>query len=514
MNGILSHFNNLKAWNNYAPDEIPRRSYYAEVNKSAFADDLQVSLTTILDTLARQDQINLLLLSTYSYLCISNPQIDMELQEILGTIRTRMGIDKLNPMQEAAISSPSPDVVILSPTGSGKTLAFAAMMLSTLKKPCGEVQGVVIAPSRELVMQIFRIIRELAAGYKAVALYGGHSMADEKNSLSPVPDILVATPGRLLDHVMRKQIDLYTTQVLILDEYDKSLELGFQDEMKKLLRVMPRRQRTILTSATRLAEVPEFLKLGQVATIDCLEQSADPRSRMQIVEVESPTKDKLETLTDLMRSLPDGRVIIFVNHRESADRVYRHLKNAGLPVGLYHGALEQNDREKAVDLLNNGSTPILVSTDLGARGLDIDSVSAIVHYHMPLSQETWTHRNGRTARVDATGTVYVIASESDTIPDYIVFDRAYSPTGRSDNPIHASVATLYFNAGKKEKISRGDIAGFIIKQGGVDPAGVGRIVVRDHNAIAAVPVDVADELAQHLSAQKLKGKKVRVSVIR
>ncbi|WP_295728020.1 DEAD/DEAH box helicase [uncultured Muribaculum sp.] len=438
----------------------------------------------------------------------------MELQEILAAIRTRMGINKLNPMQEAAISSPSSDVVILSPTGSGKTLAFTAMMLSTLQKPYGEIQGVVVAPSRELVMQIFRIVRELASGYKVVALYGGHSMIDEKNSLSPMPDIVVATPGRLLDHVMRKQIDLYTTRVLVLDEYDKSLELGFHDEMKKLLRVMPRRERTILTSATRLTDIPEFLKLGQTATIDCLEKSADLRSRMQIVEVESPSKDKLDTLTDLMRSLPDGRVIIFVNHRESADRVYRHLKGAGLPVGLYHGALEQNDREKAVDLLNNGSTPVLVSTDLGARGLDIDSVSAIVHYHMPLSQETWTHRNGRTARVDATGTVYVLASESDTIPDYIVFDRSYSPTGHSDNPIRASAETLYFNAGKKEKISKGDIAGFIIKQGGVDPAGVGRIVVRDHNAIAAVPAGMADGLAVRLSAQKLKGKKVRVSVMR
>lgn len=447
------------------------------------------------------------------YVILSRNQKNMKYQEIIENIRTRMGIDTLNPMQEAAMASRASDMMILSPTGSGKTIAFASAMMLSLQTPAAKLQGVVIAPSRELVMQIYRVVRELAVGYKVVALYGGHSMLDEKNSLTPVPDIIVATPGRLLDHIERKQIDLYTTRILVLDEYDKSLELGFHDEMKKVIRTMPNRARTILTSATRLDELPGFMKLDKMEIINYLNNADAPRSRMQIVDVESPSRDKLETLTDLLHSLPDGRVIVFVNHRESADRVYRHLHDAGLPVGIYHGALDQNDREKAVDLLNNGSTPILVSTDLGARGLDIDSVSGIVHYHMPLSQEVWTHRNGRTARVDSTGTIYVISSEADTIPDYIVFDRSYSPTGHSDNPIHASSATLYFNAGKKEKISRGDIAGYIIKQGGVDASMVGRIVVRDHSAIAAVPVDDADGLVRRLSSQKLKGKKVRVSII-
>lgn len=438
----------------------------------------------------------------------------MKIQEILSNINRRMGIEKLNAMQEAAIAAKAPNVALISPTGSGKTVAFCAMMMSSIGAPAGKVQGVVMAPSRELVMQIARVVKEIATGYKVVALYGGHSMLDEKNSLQPVPDIVVATPGRLLDHIQRKQIDLYTTRVLVLDEYDKSLELGFHDEMKKIVRTMPNRARTILTSATRLDEMPEFLKLSSLETIDRLDNGQSPRSRMQIVEIESPSRDKLETLADLLRSLPDGRVIVFVNHRESVERVYNFLRSKGLPAGMYHGALDQPDREKAVDLLNNGTTPILVSTDLGARGLDIDSVSAIVHYHMPLTQETWTHRNGRTARVDATGTIYVLTSEGDNIPEYVTFDRSYVPTGQNDNPIRATKATLYFNAGKKEKISRGDIAGFIMKQGGVEPSQVGLIVVRDHSAIAAVPADDADRLVKLLSSQKLKGKKVRVSILR
>lgn len=438
----------------------------------------------------------------------------MKLSLILDNIASRLGIAELNPMQKRVTESTSANTLLLSPTGSGKTIAFTIAMLRALGKPSGEVKAVVIAPSRELVMQIYRVVREIATGYKTVALYGGHPMADEKNSLTPAPDIIVATPGRLLDHINRKHVDLYTTKVLVLDEYDKSLELGFHDEMRKVIRTMPNLSRIILTSATRLVDMPDFLNMSSPEVIDFLEQGQKPRERTAIVEVESPARDKIDTLIDLLKSLNNGKVIIFVNHRESAVRVFDHLKKAGLPVGLYHGALDQPDREKAIDLLNNGTTPILVSTDLGARGLDIDSVHSIIHYHLPLTEETWTHRNGRTARVDASGTVYVITSEADNLPEYITFDRSYSPTGTSTDPIKASTATIYFNAGKKEKISRGDIAGFLIKQGGMKPESIGRIIVKDHSALAAVPAAEAAALLSRIAPEKLKGKRVRTSLLR
>lgn len=436
----------------------------------------------------------------------------MKQSVILENISSRLGIAELNPMQRELMSSQAHDVVLLSPTGSGKTVAFTISMLQALGKPKGEVQAVVIAPSRELVMQIYRVVREVATGYKTVALYGGHSMTDEKNSLTPVPDIVIATPGRLLDHLNRKLLDLYNTKVLVLDEYDKSLELGFHDEMRKILRLMPNLSRTVLTSATPLSDrLPEFMKVKNPVVMDFLSSVAKPRTRMSVVRVESPAKDKVDTLVDLLKSLPNGRVIVFVNHRESATRLYDHLKKAGLPVGIYHGALDQNDREKAVDLLNNGTTPVLVSTDLGARGLDIEEVKSIIHYHMPLTKETWTHRNGRTARVDATGTIYVITSEADNIPDYVTFDRSYVPTGTSADPIHADCATLYFSAGRKERISRGDIAGFLMKTGGLAADEVGRIIVRDHSAIAAVPADKADSVLRTVATEKIKGKRVKIS---
>lgn len=438
----------------------------------------------------------------------------MKQSVILRNRESRMGIKSLNDMQKRVADATARDITLLSPTGSGKTLAFAIKLLGALREPSGKVQAVVIAPSRELVMQIFDVIRPLAVGYKVACFYGGHSMMDEKRTLSVVPDVIVATPGRLLDHVNRKQVDLYTTRILVLDEYDKSLELGFHDEMKKVVRTMPSLSHRILTSATRLAEFPEWLRMDKPAVIDCLGGVTETRRRLQVVEVESPSRDKVDMLIELMCSLDNGRVIVFVNHRESAERVHEHLRKAGLPAGLYHGGLEQIDREKAVDLLNNGTTPILVSTDLGSRGLDIDDVQAVVHYHLPVSAEAWTHRNGRTARVDATGTVYVITSEADSIPEFVEFDRSYVPTGRNENPIRSSVATLYFNSGKREKVSRGDILGYLVNQGNLDAKQIGRIVVKDHSALAAIPREYAGTILATLKGAKLKGKSVRVSLLK
>lgn len=419
-----------------------------------------------------------------------------------------MGITELNDMQRKMIDARQSNVNLLAPTGSGKTVAFTTAMLMSLKQQQAAPEAVVLAPSRELALQTSRVIRELAAGLKVTILYGGHSMADEKNSLQPTPDIIVATPGRLIDHINQRNIDVYTTSVLVLDEYDKALDLGFADQIKKIVRQMPNLRRTFLISATRLADIPEFMASHEGIEIDCLNEQ---KPQLQIVEVDSPQTDKLQTLADLLNSLTNQRVLIFVNHRDSAERIFKFLKAQKLPVGLYHGGLEQNVREKAVDLLNNGTTPILVSTDLGARGLDIDNIGSVIHYHLPVNRETWTHRNGRTARQDAQGTVYVILSDSDSTPEFISFDRKYSPTGKSDNPISSDIATLYFNAGKKEKISRGDIAGFLIKQGGLQPGEIGQILVRDHNAIAAVPHAKLSELTRKLSTEKIKGKRVKIT---
>lgn len=440
----------------------------------------------------------------------------MKYAQIIENVKQRLGIEQLNAMQQEIVKTSASQILLLSPTGSGKTVAFAIALLRSLTAPWGKVQAVVIAPSRELVTQIAEVIRPIATGYKTVACYGGHSMLDESRSLVPtVPDIIVSTPGRLLDHLNRGNVDLTGVNTLILDEYDKALDLGFHDEMRKVVRPMRSLLLTILTSATQLVEMPSFVKFNNPKILDYTDKTEAPRSRMQVVNVPSPVRDKLQSAQDLLSSLPNGKVILFVNHRESATRVYDFLRQSRLPVGVYHGGLEQIDREKAIDLLNNGTTPILVSTDLASRGLDIDQVQAVVHYHMPPSLESWTHRNGRTARMGADGTIYVITAEGENIPEYIDFDREYVPTGeKNENSIKSDVSTLHFNAGKKEKISRGDVVGFVINKGGLEPSQVGKIVVKDHCVLVAVPRTKADDVLQALTAHKIKNKRVRITKIK
>lgn len=436
----------------------------------------------------------------------------METKIILERLRERHNITALNEMQQLMAGTDASKLILLSPTGSGKTAAFAIRLLRFLQPSSGRVQAVIMAPARELVLQIADVIRPVAAGLKTVAFYGGHSMADEVNSMSVVPDIIVSTPGRLLDHIRRGTVDVGGVDALVLDEYDKSLELGFLDEMKRIAKRMRSLKMILLTSATPLAEMPDFIAMQGAEVVDF--SGKGERSRLQIAKVDSPERDKLATLADLLRSLPNGRALVFVNHRESAERVYGYLRREHFPVGLYHGGLEQRERQLAVDLLNNGTTPILVSTDLGARGLDIDDVNYVIHYHMPLSAESWTHRNGRTARMGASGTAYVITADEENIPEYVDWQRDYNPKSAAADGFRSDVATLYLNAGKKEKISRGDIVGYLIQKGGLTKEQVGKIVVNDHSAIVAVPRQMASQLVEILAPYKLKNTKVRISLLK
>lgn len=443
----------------------------------------------------------------------------METKTILERLRERHNITVLNEMQQRMASTDLREIVLLSPTGSGKTAAFTLRLLRFLGPSDGKVQAVVMAPSRELVIQIADVIRPVAAGLKTVAFYGGHQMADEINSLSVVPDIIVATPGRLLDHLKRGTVTLTDVKALVLDEYDKSLELGFHDEMKRIVKRMNRPELVILTSATPLAEMPDFLRLRKPETFD-FSGGKPSGGRLQTVRVDSPERDKLPILEALLRSLDNGKVLIFVNHRESAERVYDDLKKKGFPVGLYHGGLEQRERKLAIDLLNNGTTPILVSTDLGARGLDIDNVQDVIHYHLPLTMESWTHRNGRTARMGADGTVFSIISDGENIPEYVDWQREFQPRAVSSDPIRSDIATIYINAGKKEKLSRGDIVGYLIHKGGLTARQIGKIILDDHSSLVAVPREAlaplepgGASLLERLAPHKIKNTRVRLSLI-
>lgn len=438
----------------------------------------------------------------------------MKEKEIISNIREKLGIECLNDMQREMLDSinETGDLVLLSPTGTGKTLAFIAPMLKELKAPNGKLQAVIIAPSRELVIQIFGIVRAIATGHKVTCCYGGHSVADERQSLSVVPSIIISTPGRLLDHINREHINVFTTRLLVLDEFDKSLELGFHDEMKRILRRMPNISRRTLTSATMIDEFPDFLRLHQVRIVNFLADKKELDSRLTVWSVRSDAKDKLEAALSLLKSITPGRTIIFANHRESAERIQEFLVQRGVSAGLYHGGLDQQEREMALTLFDNGSNLILVTTDLGSRGLDIADVASIIHYHLPSSREIYTHRNGRTARVAANGNVYVLLGPTEEVPDYITFNDELSLNkANATAELKSQVASIYFNAGKKEKISRGDIVGFIANNGGITAQEIGTISLHDHYAIVAVPRAKVDDILSRIARLKIKNKRVRIT---
>lgn len=450
----------------------------------------------------------------------------MKLAEIHKRIFERLGIGSLNAMQMATSEFSLPGkLMLLAPTGSGKTIAFLIPLLRGLEAPDNRVQAVVLAPSRELVLQIAEVLRSLLSGdYKSVAFYGGHPFQEEQRSISGgVPDIIVATPGRLLDHLTRKTLTLDRARILVFDEFDKSLELGFQDEMKRIVRDMKNVKTLILTSATEMKDIPGFVDIKGLKTLNFTKDGdAAPVPKLKVHSVASDKKDKLEGLDSLLRYINHEskedfpKTIVFVNHRESAERVSNYLKTKGYPVTVYHGGNDQNDREKAVATFTAGSTPLMVATDLAARGLDIENVGAIVHYHLPLESETWTHRNGRTARMGADGDVYVLLSPDEDTPEFVdveLTDAIEIPTFEEFDIPKSNIATLHIKAGRKDKISKGDIAGYFMKQGGLTSDELGTIDLKDHQAYVAVPVAKANSLVKTLGPIKLKNKRVRITKV-
>lgn len=431
---------------------------------------------------------------------------------------TKLGIDEINDMQRRSMAAASEtnEIKLQAPTGSGKTVAFTLPMMKWLNPSTGRVQAIIIAPSRELVIQIAGVVREIASGFKVSALYGGHNVEDEVNTLSVTPDIIVATPGRLLDHLKRGNVDPVPTRILILDEYDKSLELGFEDDMRKIFNRLKNVSRIILTSATATTVLPGFIKLDNPLEIDYSGNSGDVRERMKIYRVDTD-KDKLESLLGLLRSISKEdvpeRTIIFVNHRESAIRVAEFLKKHKVSCALYHGELDQYQREDAISMFNNGSAPILIATDLAARGLDIKGVSSIVHYHQPLTPETYTHRNGRTARVDATGDIYVLTGPDEELKPFIETDGTYRPDPNASSSLKSDKATIRISAGRKEKLSKGDIVGFLCKEGGLEAAEIGPITLSDHHALVAVPSSKARTLIKELEPKKIKGNRRKLTLL-
>ncbi len=421
-----------------------------------------------------------------------------------------VGIAQLNEMQQAVLNvEPDRNLLLLSPTGSGKTLAFLLPLLTTLSGVDRTTEVLIIAPSRELAMQIEGVFRSMGSGFRVVCCYGGHPVRTERKSLEHPPAVLIGTPGRLLDHIKRGSVQLENIHTLILDEFDKSLELGFQDEMEEILEHLPVLQRRVLTSATEGIEIPRFANLTRPIRLNFLEQVRTNKA-LVVHTVKSPENDKIDTLYRLLGELKGESVLVFCNYRESVERVSESLATLGVDNECFHGGMEQLDRERSLSMFRNGSTSVFISTDLAARGLDIPEVKHVIHYHLPINEEAYTHRNGRTARMHADGNAYLIINPVESTPDYLQHepDEFFLPA-HAKRPIESPWVTLTINKGKRDKLSKKDIVGFLYQKGGLDKDDLGMVEVKESCAFAAVKRTKRKALLQQISGQKIKGLKAK-----
>ena len=443
----------------------------------------------------------------------------MDIDKILKKLR----ISELNEMQQhaaEAILCSDGDVVLLSPTGTGKTLAYLLPLIQQLDATSDDVQALVVVPGRELALQSDTVLRDMGSGIRSASCYGGRATMDEHRKLKEVnPQIIFGTPGRLNDHLDKENINRYHIRWLVIDEFDKCLAMGFHQEMQKLIKSLPALQRRILLSATNAEQIPQFVNMAKKGTlVDFLPEEEQTSERVTLYEVKSPLKDKLETLRNLLLGFGDESSIVFLNYRDSVERVNNYLTEQGFVTSFFHGGLEQKQREAALYRFSNGSANVLVATDLASRGLDIPDIQNIIHYHMPESEEGYIHRVGRTARWDKQGRAFFITGPEEHIPEYVegnIEEYSLPSLPREGQGVSLPrMATLYIGKGKKDKVSKGDIVGFLCKKGGLQADEIGRIDVNDRYTYVAVKREKLQQVIRQTQGEKIKGIKTIIEPVR
>lgn len=427
-------------------------------------------------------------------------------------ILDKFNIQSLHRMQKEAIAviSETTNTILLSPTGTGKTLAFLLPLLDVLDPANSDVQALIIVPSRELAIQIEQVVRDMGSGYKVNAVYGGRPMSKDKIEIKHAPAILIGTPGRILDHFNADRFSKTSIKTLILDEFDKSLEDGFEEEMKAIIGQLPSINKRILTSATQLEKIPGFVRLNKPTTIDYLTEKQ--KATLVIRTVVSQKPNKLPSLLELLQYIGNQQGIIFFNFRESIDQVSHFLKRNNISHTTFSGGMEQQDRERSLIKFRNGTSQILLATDLASRGIDIPELNYIIHYELPKHHEEFIHRNGRTARVNAKGTVYILKGSDEQLPEFIKESKPHKTSTKAPKSV-SLWETLFISGGRKDKISKGDIVGLFMKQAGLTQEQIGPIELKQDCAFVAVPIKDAKRIIQVLDNTRLKKKKVRIRIL-
>lgn len=435
-----------------------------------------------------------------------------------------LGYKEMTPIQAQALPQALKgfDLIAQAKTGSGKTAVFALTLLNKLDPQSFAVQGLVLCPTRELSTQVANEIRRLAKhlpNVKVVTLFGGQPLPPQAESLKHGAHIVVGTPGRIHDHLGKGTLDLRRVQTLVLDEADRMLEMGFQEDIDAILYQTPKRRQTLLFSATypdniktlsaQYQNQPLFVKVESVHTAQVIEQRSFICAKEQ----------RLEALQQVLQAFQPRSAVIFCNMKVGVREVTEYLKQAGFSVKALHGELEQRERDEVLIQFKHQSCQLLVATDVAARGLDIEDLPCVINYELPQNPDVYIHRIGRTGRAGREGLALNLLTESERFKliDLEELQNAQLDTESiHDLAIHhskpniAPFVTLCILGGRKDKLRAGDILGALTGETGIDGKAVGKIDILDQTAYVAIARPLAKVALNQLSQGKIKGKKYRV----
>ena len=449
----------------------------------------------------------------------------VNLQHDLLSNLVSLGYEAMTPIQAQALPPilEGKDVIAQAKTGSGKTAAFGLGLLQKLDVSRFRVQSLVLCPTRELADQVARELRRLARGIhniKILNLCGGIPIGPQIGSLEHGAHIIVGTPGRIEDHQRKKTLDLQHLTVLVLDEADRMLDMGFQQSLDAILSHVPRKRQTLLFSATYPEEIRSLAKRVMhnptVVKVAATHDNTSIRQHFYRFELNKHRMAALRVL--LMKNRPES-ALVFCNTKRETEEVADELRSHGLSALALHGDLEQRARDQTLVRFANKSISILVATDVAARGLDIESVDAVINYQIARDPEVHIHRIGRTGRAGKKGMACTLYSEQESyraerLEEYLgqrIEPEALPSYSLLEKPAYKSVmVTLQIDGGKKQKVRPGDILGALTGTNGIAGKQVGKIHIFDNCSYVAVSRDAARPALRKLTEGKLKGRSFRV----
>jgi len=432
---------------------------------------------------------------------------------LLDNLQT-LHYEVMTPVQEKVIplALEGQDLIVQAQTGSGKTLSYAIPLLEKTDLTKLKIQSLVIVPTRELAAQVTGVLRQLGRCYanlKVVSLYGGTSVAAQIDSLKVGAHIVVGTPGRLLDHLGKGSLDLSFVQRLVLDEADTMLDLGFGEDVQKIVSKVSSSRHVLLFSATYSDKIKtltqKILPFGKFVSI-----SNDESIEIETIDYLISGYDKNRALEQVLQYHQPDSVIVFVTTKETAQKLYSYLYKQGHDVVSIHGNLDQLERDQRLNLFRNKSSKVLVGTDLVARGLDVPKVSMVVNYDKPSKKEQYIHRIGRTARAGEKGSVVNLFYDKKSTN----VNPLPTVTVAKSIPLKADFFTLMIYGGRKKKLRPGDIVGSLIKEYNIVNMNIGKIEVSESYTYVAIRKEEMEKFLKENLSLKIKGKKFKAKILK